>query len=184
MEVVEFATAQLLRIAGYNKGSEVYYHRFSSDFVYDGDPSHPESHKKGDVLVYRDWFKNNDREDRYSYEAPQQLDVVVWMIQRYHLLVVVDTVDGGGFVAHIKRVGSNEVILSSMVLSSYTEALEAGIYLVLKKRLYLKEAHCSFCRFYVPCANAQMYCQYRQKALTARTKHCYCFGYPDKSDSQ
>lgn len=178
-----FETARLLRNAGYREGSQVSYHRFPSDFVYDGDPSHPESHKAGDVHIYRCWFKNNEREDRHSYEAPLQSDVVVWIIHRYHLLVVVDTVEGGGFVAHIKRIGSTDVVLSSRVQSSYPDAMEAGIYLVLKKRLYLQNAHCSECRFYESCPNAQMYCRYRQKALSAKTKHCAAFGYPD-DDSQ
>ena len=105
-----FETARLLRNAGYRVGYQVFYHRFPSDFVYDGDPSHPESHKAGDVRIYRFWFKNNEREDRHSYEAPLQSDVVVWIIHRYHLLLVVETVEGCGYVGQIKPKGCTEEV--------------------------------------------------------------------------
>lgn len=178
MEFVEFVTAQLLRRAGFRLGSEAMYHRYPSDFVYDGDPSHPESHKKGEVCVYSDYFQNDEKEDRYSFEAPTQEVVVRWLIQQYHLLVVVDTAEGGGFVAHVKRLGKTDPLCSTKVFSFYREAMEAGIQIVLRRALDLISAHCSECRFYEALPNHQMYCKNRQKALTDRTKRCAQFGYP------
>lgn len=180
MECVEFSTAKLLRKAGYRLGSHYYYHRFPSDFVYDGDPSHAESHRKGEVRIYSDYFVNNEKEDRYSYEAPLQSDVVAWMIEKYRVLVVVDVVKGGGFLAMIRNIGSAETLCKTKGFSQYVDALEAGITTVLRKGLQLLDAHCSECRFYEPCPNSQMYCKYHQKGLTSRTHRCDCFAYPER----
>ena len=178
MECVEFMTAKLLRKAGFRRGSAAFYHRYPSDYVYDGDPSHPESHRKGEVYLYTMYLKNDVKEDRYSYEAPSQQEVVEWLIGNYHLLVVVDTAKGGGFVAHVKRLGEMEPLCTSKAFPFYRMAVEAGIQLVLRRALDLLSAHCSECRYYEASPNGQMYCKCKQKALTDRTKRCAMFAYP------
>lgn len=49
---ITFDQAVLLKKCGFNEYTQYCIQKYTSDFIYDEDPDHPESHKKGDIRVY------------------------------------------------------------------------------------------------------------------------------------
>jgi hypothetical protein len=67
-DIVGFETAKLAKQAGYSNGTMLSYIYYNSTYVYDLDPDHPESYKKG-VIRARDnfWTKNGFFNDIEHY---------------------------------------------------------------------------------------------------------------------
>lgn len=52
-QYVTLETASNMRGLGFNEWCETCFTIYDEDFVYDSDPEHPESHKKGEVGYYK-----------------------------------------------------------------------------------------------------------------------------------
>lgn len=76
---ITFPIAKVLKEKGYAVGSNSHYHIYDDDFIYDGDESHPESHKKGEVRLY-DFYSHNKDNDKNSYENAPIILVIYWLL--------------------------------------------------------------------------------------------------------
>ena len=61
-DYASFELAKKLKKYGFVEPCMHSYTQYTSDFVYDGDPEHPESHKKGDIHIYNFYNTNDDNE--------------------------------------------------------------------------------------------------------------------------
>ena len=68
-QLAYFELCKLLKSVGYKQGSDKFFVIYNEDYVYDEDPDHPESHKKGEISVYNMYHKNNNDDINY-YELP------------------------------------------------------------------------------------------------------------------
>lgn len=78
---VSFELAKKLKELGFDDVCTMLYTEYQSDFVYDGDPDHSESHKKGEVRIYDFWNKNSENE-KHSYSMPHVYEVQRWFRNR------------------------------------------------------------------------------------------------------
>ena len=94
-KLIYFETAELLKELGYSSGGFNSYTKYLSDYIYDKDPAHPESHKAGDIRIGRFYVKNNDMTDGsneyyYSCEAPLLSQIQKWLMDVHGAAVLVD----------------------------------------------------------------------------------------------
>lgn len=80
-DFVNFELAKKLRKLGFDDACNMSYTEYQSDYVYDGDPEHPESHKKGEIGIYDFWNRNSENE-KHSYSMPHVYDVQRWFRER------------------------------------------------------------------------------------------------------
>ena len=80
-DYVTFENAKLLKRMGFNEPCMHSYTQYTSNFVYDGDPDHPESHKKGEIHIY-DFYNTNDDNGRTTYSMPHLYEVQRWLRNR------------------------------------------------------------------------------------------------------
>lgn len=70
---------------GYCQGSNYGIVKYAEDYIYDEDPTHPESHKKGDIEIVRFYTKN--KEDNNVYEVPLIYEVGKWLRENKHIII-------------------------------------------------------------------------------------------------
>lgn len=61
--------------------------QYTQNYVYDGDPDHPESHKKGEVRVYEHnlhWFPDEPL-NRNHYPMSTIYEVATWLREKLHV---------------------------------------------------------------------------------------------------
>ena len=87
--LVSFKTAKLAKEKGFSLGTNGMYCQYTKDYVYDEDPSHPESHKKGEIGVYYHYYKNDD--DPNFYEIPTLSLLQMWLREKHQIIVTINT---------------------------------------------------------------------------------------------
>lgn len=80
-DYVSFELAKKLKKLGFNEPCMHSYTKYTSDFVYDSDPDHSESHKKGEVRIYDFWNRNNEN-GKHTYSMPHLYEVQRWFRER------------------------------------------------------------------------------------------------------
>lgn len=83
---VSFILAEKLYKLGYAVGTHRCITRYDSDFIYDGDPEHPESHKAGEIHIYDFWHRNN-KEEKTLFECPFIEELVAWLLTVHHIYI-------------------------------------------------------------------------------------------------
>lgn len=79
-KLISFEVAKLAKEKGFQLGNRKSYCHYHKTFTYDGDPNHPESHRKNDVKLNYDFYTVNNAgtpldisNKHYTiYEAPTQ----------------------------------------------------------------------------------------------------------------
>lgn len=94
-QLAYFELCKLLKKAGYKEGSDKFLVEYTEDYVYDEDPNHPESHKKGEISVYNMYHKNNN--DINSYELPTLEEINNWLLKEKRFYVCLTITDGRYF---------------------------------------------------------------------------------------
>ena len=122
----------MLKLLGYDEWCLHLYVRFLEDYVYDGDPGHPESHKKGAVHLYEMTHRNSDGNNS-QYSAPHVFDTAQWLYAKYNLLPVVRPMLG--------ETGTFEVTVEKMVPTDGREILVQSFY-VPNPKLSPEENYC------------------------------------------
>lgn len=83
---VSFEIAKLAKECGFSEGSNNSYCEMQDDFIYDGDPNHPESHKKGEIRIYS-FYNINKENEEHTYEIPTYGKLIDWLAIEHNLLV-------------------------------------------------------------------------------------------------
>ena len=78
---VSLKLAKELKAIGFDNYCSYMYNVYTSKFVYDGDPDHPESHEKGEVRVY-DIYNKNSENTKHQYSMPHVYEVQRWFRNR------------------------------------------------------------------------------------------------------
>lgn len=73
----EYEIAKYFAKNGLSIGSRKGIVKYKSDFIYDEDPSHPESHKRGDVQVLNLYVIN--KEDKEIFELHSYEEYLSWL---------------------------------------------------------------------------------------------------------
>lgn len=96
--IVSFELAKLAKEKGFSIGNSLYYVKYHSDYIYDYDPNHPESHKKDDIrLKYNVYHKNSEKHYDISnehfniYEAPTLELIHKWLRENHNMYILVET---------------------------------------------------------------------------------------------
>lgn len=83
---VSFEFAKLAKECGFSEDSNHSYSEMQSDYVYDNDPNHPESHKKGEIKIYS-LFNRNKENNEHTYEIPTYGKLIDWLAIEHNILV-------------------------------------------------------------------------------------------------
>lgn len=91
-EIVSIETSKLAKEKNFNYYSDCYYCEYISDYIYDEDINHPESHKKGEIKLYDGIFQNNSdsdfsNENYIMYGCPTQSRLQKWIRNERNVLV-------------------------------------------------------------------------------------------------
>lgn len=86
----------LLKKLGYKEGSRASVVVFDDNYIYDEDPDHPESHKKGEMRFYDHYYKNSD-EDTNRCEMPTLEEINMWLLKQKGYYVGININDGKHF---------------------------------------------------------------------------------------
>ncbi len=124
--LVKIETAKLAKEKGFSIGSPSSYCQYHSDYDYDGNSSHRESHKKEDVsLDYSFYTINNNKtidlscESYTIWEAPTQAVLQQWLWETHKIWVEITLWgDGIGFTCILKQVqgkAENDTTIVKMV---------------------------------------------------------------------
>lgn len=81
-----YELCKLLADNGYAKGSNYCIQQFDNDYVYDDDPKHPESHKKGEIRYYNLYY-NNKECSQHLYEMPTYYDIIDYLKHNKNILL-------------------------------------------------------------------------------------------------
>lgn len=89
-QLISLETAKLTKEKGYSVGCNISYVQYHSDYIYDEDVNHPESHKSDDVRMYNYFHKNNYEFDGSNehftvYEAPTQSLLQKWLREEHNI---------------------------------------------------------------------------------------------------
>lgn len=131
-DLISFETAKLAKEKGLQLGSRKSYCHYHKTYTYDGDPNHPESHRKDDVRLNYDFYTVNnagtplDISNKYYtiYEAPTQSLLQKWLREIHNIIVLIDNGDKPYLTFKHTR--------SNINYKTYEEALESGLYEALK----------------------------------------------------
>ena len=92
---------KLLKENGFKWGSNNSFIEYQKDYVYDDDPTHPESHKAGEIRVYSNHYFKNDDETPNRYEIPDYDQINRWLYNK-GMFVNVDINNKGWFECKIR----------------------------------------------------------------------------------
>lgn len=112
-----FKLCKLLKNAGYKEGSDKFFIEYQEDYVYDEDPNHPESHKKGEIRVYPRYYKNSNEEPNY-FEMPTLEDINMWLLNETGFYVCIKITDGRYFDYDIYKKVENLTFVKYRLVSS------------------------------------------------------------------
>ena len=121
--------AKKLKKIGFNEPCDYSYTVYTSDFIYDGDPDHHESHKKGDIHIY-DFYNTNSDNEEHSYSMPHLYDVQAWFRNRGIIIIpecrkYEGYEEGGwGMVVYHEESGASGCRMKPF--AEYEEALQYG----------------------------------------------------------
>lgn len=91
---------KLIKENGFKWGSDNSFVEYQEDYIYDNDPTHPESHKAGEIRVYnRHYFKNDD-ETPNRYEIPDYDQINRWLYNK-GIFVSININNKGWFMGKI-----------------------------------------------------------------------------------
>jgi hypothetical protein len=153
-DVVSFETAKLAKDAGYSNGTQLIYVQYGDNFIYDDDPEHPESHKKGEIRSYNIWHHNgfdwsNDNESNKDdiYEVPSHSMLYKWLRKHFNVqinILFVDTVLNNKPLFYYGEVYymTNERRMYRYLINnaiSYEDCFEECLKEALKKLLLIKK---------------------------------------------
>lgn len=113
-----FKLCKLLKNAGYKEGSNKFFIEYREDYVYDEDPNHPESHKKGEIRVYNTYFRNC-KEGSSIYELPRLEDINDWLLNERDYYVCIGISDSTYFDAIIYK-KEKHLLENNDILNTYT----------------------------------------------------------------
>jgi hypothetical protein len=83
---VSLKLAKELKAIGFDNYCNYMYNVYTSKFVYDGVPDHPESHEKGEVRVY-DIYNKNSENTKHQYSMPHVFDVQLWFLKQKGFII-------------------------------------------------------------------------------------------------
>lgn len=106
---VTFPIAKLLKEKGFAAGSDSYYYVYQDDFLYDGDVSHPESHKKGEVRQHY-VYNNNKYNSEFQYENPSIISIIYWLFSK-GIIFSISLNDNKNFFINVKKFSEDKTIL-------------------------------------------------------------------------
>ena len=107
----------LLKRLGYKEGSSSSVVVFDDDYVYDEDPDHPESHKKGEMRFYDHYYKNSD-DDINRCEMPTLEEINMWLLNETGFYVCIKITDGRYFDYDIYKKVENLTFVKYRLVSS------------------------------------------------------------------
>lgn len=81
---VNFEIAKLLKEIGFDVPTKMMIVKFDKDYIYDEDPNHQESHKKGEIRVY-DIYNINSQNEDYAYSLPHLYNTQEWLRNQYNI---------------------------------------------------------------------------------------------------
>lgn len=87
---ITFNTAKIAKDKGYNIPTQGLYIIYESDYVYDDDPNHPESHRAGDITE-RTYYHINSDDEVYTFSSPSQSDLQGWLRDVHQIYIDVQT---------------------------------------------------------------------------------------------
>lgn len=87
-DIVNYETAKELYRFGFKLGSLSHYHMYDDTFIYDDDENHPESHKKGEIVLYDIWHKNDESKE-LSFEAPTFYQLQNYFFDKHDIVFTV-----------------------------------------------------------------------------------------------
>lgn len=96
-QFVSFETAKLAKEKGFVSGGKHSYVQYHTDYVYDGDINHPESHKDGDIKETNHQYHSNhvdfdiSNENFSIYEMPTQSLLQKWLREEHQIIIDIAT---------------------------------------------------------------------------------------------
>lgn len=90
-----FIFTKNLKLLGFDDACDIRLVKYNNDFVYDEDPSHPESHKAGDIRCRKGYSTNSILEkqklndDFETYTFPNMEDVERWLRDMYDICLTI-----------------------------------------------------------------------------------------------
>lgn len=149
-DLIKFDTAKLAKEKGYMNGGYTSYTQYHTDYVYDDDPEHPESHKKDEIRFHDRFFHINDFEKNdlsneffTIYEAPTQSLLQKWLRKKYNIEIHIDSITQTNyknrtikkaFYQYMVKSSSNYhfITLNNKNFKEYEDALEEALQESLK----------------------------------------------------
>lgn len=116
----------MLAEVGYNESTSHGIVRFKSDYVYDEDENHPESHKTGEVRVYDIYTKNSEVYFDGMYAMPTIYEAARWILDNLYLNITVIR-KNGRFSYDVIDFDGKSVLETSNVNDNYEYAYVDGI---------------------------------------------------------
>ncbi len=83
-EFCDYNICKLLYQNDYKEGSDWCIMQYTDDYIYDDDPEHAESHKKGEIEIFHFYQKNNN-ENAELYEMPTIYEVQKWFRDKHSI---------------------------------------------------------------------------------------------------
>lgn len=86
-QLTPFDLSRRLLKLGWDRFTEASAVQYTQNYVYDGDPDHPESHKKGEVRVYESnlhWFPDEPLSKNH-YSMPTIYEAATWLREKLHV---------------------------------------------------------------------------------------------------
>ena len=84
-----FNFAKNLNTLGFNDQCDLSLTKYKSDYVYDEDPEHPESHKAGEIRCREGKFINQDNKYFEKYGFPELNKLEAWLRFKYDICLVI-----------------------------------------------------------------------------------------------
>lgn len=94
--LISYEVAQLAKQLGYTNGSSTNYISYGEDYVYDNDPNHPESFRKGEIRFNaRTFWRNKSQDDDctfHLFESPTQSLLYKWLREKYNVDIKIENI--------------------------------------------------------------------------------------------
>lgn len=84
-----FDFAKNLNALGFNDQCDLFLIKYKSDYVYDEDPEHPESHKAGEIRCKKGFYFNENIEFFEIYGFPKVSKLESWLRFKYDICLVI-----------------------------------------------------------------------------------------------